>query len=707
MRAVWPPSRQPGAGRPTAGLCYGVVSSQPFEHLLRGPFHFLRPTAEEVRRVFPEDQRLLPTPFPIYLDEESATPFHGFPILVSEGLEALRDALAQYVGVEEEAQLRALCREPFPRTAYTSAWERYRTLLLQAVGNATLSSYGRHYPALFWLHHSLDVARRLRESPKRVLRFDVGLGRRHGDLVKYRVFERFADQVRTAVHDAIAGVAPDAEAWEEEQAPRLLARMFDNVLIFTEEKVSADLAELSSYFSGYLRIDPRELRLRLDRLAAWHAAALADDLELRTIATRLLGVDPEGEPRRLLACPGWVSVLAQRPRYDPAELLPPFLVEVWETLLGRLREFEILNALRGLLLPMRREGDGRLVFRAGGLDRTWMGQRHIVLSPATRPLDFMSSSVIDPLVHRFGLIYDVSGFSEVVSVLRRAGSDVQEDAFRQMFRFQRRINALAVAYRLQLEKYLGDGAFYTSRQPLPALLCAIHLQRLYRTALGEGLPFDRGLRIGLNFGHYRLFPIQAGAEGEPARYEFFGHGVVELSRLASGKGAQELEELKNVLISYGYPRQTVLRFFEPLADRNLDVVDREEESRRFFAYINRNGSLINEGIVATGEYVAQLAGALAAASLGRTEQGGRSYVVVPLPDAEGRLLAGLRRLGVAHLKGLDDLPVYEVIDGADLDEGGLAPIEGSAGEDLLAALDRLAAAGLGRAPARPQAGAGG
>jgi hypothetical protein len=679
------------------------VSGTSFEHLLKGTFHFLRPTAEEVRRVFPEGLRLLPTPYPIYLEDESATPFQGFPVLMSEGAEALREALAQYIEVEEEAQLKALRREPFPRTAYASAWERYRALLIQAVENATLSSYGRHYPTIFWLHHSLDIARRLRESPKRVLRFDVELGRRHGDQIKYRVFEKLADQVRTAVYETVNLLAPDLQEGEEDLSPRLLARMFENVLIFTEEQVSGDLAELSSYLNGYLRIDARELRGRLDRLAAWHAQALADDPELRAIAAHLLGMDPDTERRHLLTRPGWLSVLAQRQTYDPGELLPPFLVQVWETLLGKLREFEILNALRALLLPVRREGPSRLVFRAGGLDRTWVGQRLIYLSPATRPLDFMSPSVIDPLVHRFGLIYDISDFSEVVSVLRRAGTDQQEQAFRQMFRFQRRINRLAGTYRLQLEKYLGDGAFYTSRQPLPSLLCAIHLQRLYRCSLDEGLPFDHGMRIGLNFGHYRLFPIQSGGEGEPDRYEFFGHGVVELSRLASGKGTQELEEIKHVLISYGYPRQTVLRFFEPLVDRNLDVVDRGEETRRFFAYINRNGSLINEGIVATGEYIRELAQSLSSPRLYRGQQASRTYVVLSLPDGEEQLWVGLRRLGVAHLKGLDDLPVYEIVDGSDRNDFELVEIEDL---DLLPTLDRLAAAGVIRSAARPPAGPG-
>ena len=64
---------------------------------------------------------------------------------------------------------------------HTQGWERYSTLLCRALENATISSYGRQYPAVFWLQHSLDVARLLKDVPKRILRRDSEIGRRHGD----------------------------------------------------------------------------------------------------------------------------------------------------------------------------------------------------------------------------------------------------------------------------------------------------------------------------------------------------------------------------------------------------------------------------------------------------------------------------------------------------------------------------------------------
>ena len=661
-------------------------------NLFAGSFAFGE--SESLTELFPDCAHLLPVPYPIYLEDETASPFHGFPVLLSDGLLELRDALDHYLEAEEEAQISALSRRPFSRSGYTGAWSKYRALFSQATQNAVMSSYGRRFGVLFWLHHSLDVARRLRDCPRRVVRLDADLGRRYGDQIKYRTYNKYRANVRQAVFELTTRLTPELEDGDEGLSV-LLDRMFDNVLLFSEEHVSHDLAELTSYLNGCLNLDARDFRQRLERLADWHDSTISSDADLSLAVTGLLGFEPGERPRRLLLRAGYVSFLARRRTYRVQDLLNPEQVQAWEALLVRLKEFDIFNSLRSQLLPVRREGD-RMVFRAGGLDRTWVGQRLLYLSSSTRPLDFMSTAVIDPLIHRHGLIYDITNFSVVVSMLRRAGQEMQEQAFRQMFRLQRRINRLATSYRLQLEKYLGDGAFYTSRQPVAALICAIHLQRLYRTALNSGLPFNQGLRIGLNFGHYRLIPIQAASEDGPERYEFFGHGVVELSRLTTGKSSQEIDEIKNLLISYGYPAQAVLRFFEPLAGRNLDVVDKEEEARPFFAYVNRNGNLINEGIVATGEYLNELGKALPQAKLFGYQQGPRRYVVLVLEDSAERIQIGIRRLGATHLKGLDNLVVYEVIDAADATSQELFELE----DDVLTlALDRAAAAPLTRAEA--------
>lgn len=656
--------------------------------LLIGPFNFLRPDPEEVRRLFPDQNRALPLPRAIFLEDETATPVHGFPVLASEGMASLREALRIYVLAEETMQVAALRREPHDLKAYGAAWERYRALLARAVDNATISSYGRQYPAIFWLHHSLEVARLLKETPKRILRADSEIGKRHGDAIKYRIFDRFLDRVLSTTYDLVQKVAGDTEEVEEEIFPRLLTRMRDNVLIFTEDYIGRDLAELGSYFNGSLRIDGRDLRTRIEELGRWHADHLTRNRELRNMAAHLLGDGSTPDSRDLLLRPGYATFLTTLKEYNPTRLLPPNLVPVWESLLLKLKEFELLHALRKQIITVEPRPDGTFLTREKlGLGPA--GRGDLCLSSATRPMDFLAPWVVDPRVERFGMIYDISDFSQTLAMLHRAGNESQEEAFRTMFRFQRRINQLALHYRTKMEKYLGDGAFFSSREALNLLICSVHVQRYYVQSVQEGLPFDRGMRIALNYGSYRLIPLSGGPE-EGERYEFFGPGLVELSRLTTGKATQEIDEVKTMLINQGFDGLEVHRFFAPLAEKNVDTVDKGEEARRFYAYLNRNGTLHNNGMVATHLYMARLEKEIGPRQLRRGVEGNRSYVLVELPGTDG-MVVGVRKLGMAHLKGLEKLAVYEIVDAATLDPATFQPFEGSF---LVAALDREFAGAL-------------
>jgi hypothetical protein len=592
-------------------------------------------------------------------------------------MEALRNALKQYLLAEESVQLAILSREPHDRKLYVGTWEHYRALFTRATENSTNASYGRQYPAVFWLHHSLEVARLLKETPKRILRQNLEIGRRHGDQIKYRVLERYLDRVLATTYDLVQKLAGATEEVEEELFPRLLTRMRDNVLIFTEDHISHDMAELASYFNGSLKIDGRNLRQRLDELQRWHTEQLESDRELRATVVHLLDVDPRpgsAAGRELLNRMGYVSFLAARKSYNRERFLPPDLVQVWESLLIKLKEFELFHGVRRTLLPVEEEKDGTLVAREGAAGRLAVGGARR-LSTTTRPLDFMQPWVVDPRVARYGLIYDISEFSQTISVLHRGGNESQDEAFRMMFRFQRRINRLARGHRAKLEKYLGDGAFYSSREAANLLICAIHLQRYYEQALAEGFAFDRGMRVALNYGHYRLIPMGGMGPEDGERYEFFGHGLVELSRLVSGKTTREIEEVKNLLLNQGYPEAAVQRFFAPIVNGNLDLIDKSEEARQFHAYIDGNGNLVNQGLVATGPYVAQLEKELAPDRLYRINEGGRGYVMLEVDDGGETLRVGVRKLGMAHLKGLEKLAVYEIIDGAHLEHDGLAIVD--------------------------------
>jgi hypothetical protein len=661
------------------------MSAPSLTYLLRGPFNFLHPDTEELHRLVPDAQESLPLPLRVFLEDESATPLWGFPILVSPRFARLRAALQEYLTQEEQVQAARVLRSRADNQAYNQAWETYRQLLSTALENVTLSSYGRNYPGIFWLYHSLDVARHLKETPRRMMRIDTGLGRSHGDELKYKVFDRFQDRMLSATYDLVNRLAVDTEEVEEELFPRLLRRMLDNVLIFTEDYVSTTLAELTSYFQGYLKIDGRDLRQRLQLLADWHEEQLRTNTQLRSTVGQLLQRNPDTDHRRLLCHGPYLRLLAELPAYDPERLLPPTSLAVWEKLLGKLKEFELFHALRRFAIPMKRRED-RLYCRPSGMSRTWVGSQELFLSSSTRPLDFMEPWVVDPVVQRFGMIYDITEFSGIVSRIRLSGSEAQDHTFRMMFRFQRRINRLAHSYRIKLEKYLGDGAFYSSRAASQLILCAVQLQRYYAQALEDGFPFDRGLRIALNFGSYRLIPLRSTSRDDTDRYEFFGHGLIELSRLTTGKATKELDEIKNLLITQGYPEGQVHRFFAPMLERNVDMVDREQTAKRFHAYINRNGHLINEGIVATERFLRQLNDEVLPRPVYRLKRGKARYLALDLQEGgEGGSPLGIRKLGQVHLKGLEDLPVYEVIDLSDALPEERIPLEV---DDLVAALER-------------------
>jgi len=120
----------------------------------------------------------------------------------------------------------------------------------------------------------------------------------------------------------------------------------------------------------------------------------------------------------------------------------------------------------------------------------------------------------------------------------------------------------------------------------------------------------------------------------------------------------------------------------------LDLVDKGEEARQFHAYIDRNDNLINQGLVATGPYVAQLEKEIAPDLLYRVAEGGRGYVLLELDDAGERLRVGVRKLGMAHLKGLEKLAVYEIVDGTHFDLTGLKPLEPGMGGGLVGTIER-------------------
>lgn len=657
-------------------------------HRLRGPTRFLRPDPSEVGRQLPAIHGLLPRPRAILFQPGAGAPLYGFPILARCELEELGRALERCLRSEAVAELARRSRPTATpllagEATVEAAWRDYRDRLLRVAENVATSSYAPDYPHIFWLFHSLQVVEALHglsdglpitapivlDEPPVVL-----------DELRYLVLFRLFDRVVPEMYDLAARLAADLAEREEDLFPALLLPMRDNVLIFTAERIGPGLEQLDGYFRGYLKIDLDDLRTRFAALIHWHHTRLRRDPDMRAAVRRLL---PQPRHSPLFFEPGYLTYLSELDGYDPERLLAPQLVRMWESLVLRLKEFELFNELRRLIVRLALDGDR---FRCDPADAERIGAARGVLYTRTRPIDFMTPWVVDPEVSRGGLIYDVSHFTATMSRIARSGKEAgaaEDAAYRALFRFQRRFDQLGRSWRLRFEKYLGDGAFYSAMDMGRLLVAAVHMQRLYRAALAEGFPFDRGMRIALNFGDYRLMPFGNREDGMD-RYEVFGKGVVELTRLVSGKSGSNLSELRSDLLARGYDPAEVDRFFAPLLVEHRDPIPRSP-AHTFAAYIDGHGALINEGIVGTVRFLEELESSGRYECLGQHEAGGRSYVAVWVEALRQRLLIGVRKLGQPSLKGIEHLTVYEIVDG----DGWHAPPDELAGAPLLAAVEEV------------------
>jgi hypothetical protein len=307
----------------------------------------------------------------------------------------------------------------------------------------------------------------------------------------------------------------------------------------------------------------------------------------------------------------------------------------------RLKTFELLAALRRRILPMQRQA-GALVL-AGPSSAT-------PISKTTRPYDFTAPGVVDSAVRRFGLIYDLSNFTTVLEEMRKAGRMAEERALQFMYVFQNRLEAIRLRRRLTFEKFLGDGAFYTSRRALRVIAAACEIQTVYEQLRTIGFPFNHGIRIALNFGVYRLLPmLHPGPQAK--RFEFFGHGIVELARLTTGKSTREVSDIAEFLIHSGYEASKVDAFLAPLSSvrSGLDPTP----DRRYAATIDGHGELVNEGIAVAMPFLEELQLELELDTLAVCQSDALQWLLIPIdPGLPDTLHVGLRYLGVARLKGL-------------------------------------------------------
>lgn len=625
---------------------------------------FLLPNDLEraLRELFPQPDVLLPKPYKIFPADETQPPALGFPVAEALVLKELETKLDRWLTEETACQVnRAASKEKSQ-----AAMGAYVAQLLKVAENALVSNVLTDYHAVFWLAHSMDLARHFANIPRRISALDVQAGRALGDTLKYRIYGRWVSETRDQMSQLATRVAPILEG-EEQRGLQFFRLLQDDVLILTEEFIGPDLRELRNFVTGYLRRDFQTFRDSFERLRAT-ATELLQKERLFRAALPLFGVHPDqGITVALLLDPRFETYLFDHPAAQNAITREDR--EQFQLIARRVREFAVLNQLRRGITWMATMPDGQIVSaerrNSGGM----------TYSRSTRPMDFGRSGVLDPMVYRFGMIYDISAFSETLGNIRRGGGKEEMRSYRQMLLFQRRLDGIAERHLLQFEKFLGDGAFYTTRRALRLVRAAIEIQRFYTEMKRQGFAFNKGLRIALNYGYYRLLPMKTSPDSNERITEFYGPGIVELSRLTTGKANKEIEEIAEFLIAHGYDAANVQQFFAPLA-RGVDVIDHKEHAREYYSYLDANNHLVNEGIVASMPLLHELSTELSleAAALYRVKTAWGTYVAFA-PALPGIEYVGVRLIGNVSLKGLENIDVGELVPFAPGEAEQVMPME--------------------------------
>lgn len=600
-----------------------------------------------VEDLFPDNGNLLPQPYRIFPADETQTPLLGFPLSETLVMKDLDARLDRWLAEEVPWQI---SRQQAAREKVQAALNAYMSQLMRAAENALMSNLLSDYHGVFWLAHSLDLSRQFSSIPRRVGMIDTQMARTQGDSLKYRIYSRWATEAREQLTQVAGRVASILDG-EEQRALQFFRLLQEDVLIFTEEFVGPDLRELRSFVTGYLRRDFQSFRDGFERLRTTATDLVARDRSVRAVLP-LFGVAPDsGVTLALLLDGRFQGFLFDHPAVQ--NVLSREDREQFQLISRRMREFAILNQLRRGILWMVEAPDGQIV----SADR----RQETKFSRSTRPLDFGRPGVVDPMIYRFGLIYDISKFSETLGNIRRGGGKEEIKSYRQMLLFQRRMETIAQRHRLQFEKFLGDGAFYTTRRALRLVRAAVEIQSFYTEMKRKGFAFNKGLRVALNYGYYRLLPMKGAPDSTERITEFYGPGIVELSRLTTGKANKEIEEIANFLVAHGFDSSKVQQFFAPLA-RGVDVIDHTQHAREYYAYVNDNNNLVNEGIVASGALLHELSIELGneAQPLYRLRTPWATYIGFS-PAVANLEFLGIRLLGMVQLKGLDDVEVAEIV----------------------------------------------
>jgi hypothetical protein len=631
------------------------------------------------RELFGEAAAAVPHPYWLYSEAEQAPLLLGFPLRVSSTWEAFGRELTRLLESEASYRRALALHEEVSKAQLVEQRRLLVGRIAEILDNAYLHDYGQRLPEIFLLVLTREVSERLRAVVRTLATNTPELPPKAVDEIRYAIAQRLADVTHRARTHALDRLR-NAEVVQPSTASRAFADLLrDDLLPFGEMRFGAELRELSSFLQGHLHLDAA----RFQGLFRTTTQQLRELRELDPNFTRVLtSMDPEapGLPAdRLLFSQAVIDLLEIWP-HPKTPKLSPDMRRLLSDLARRCKRFEVISTLRDRIFPVSDRGF-RTVTQVQG--------QVVQLSNSTRPFDFTSPGVLPSVVRRYGLLYDLVEFTQIIEELRRRGRGTEEQAMRQMVRFLGRVDEIRERHRLRFEKFLGDGAFYSARSARGIFLAAAELRLLYERMRKQGFPFDRGLRLAMNVGTYHLLPMYS-ASGDRSHFEFFGHGLVELARLTTGKTTHEVEDITDFLIAAGYDLNRVLQFLEPVrhANRFTEFV----KDRPYAAFIAENGELVNLGGVATENFLRDLEADWGEANTMQAEHYGMRWLLIATgPEGDEAPWVGLRALGTARLKGLEPTPLAEVMV-FEQSPPGAVPVE--RGTPVLQSLQLLSGAAL-------------
>ncbi len=601
------------------------------------------------RDLFGEAAARLPQPYWLYSDADQNPLVLGYPLRLSGQWESFIRDLGRLIEAEI-AYRRALAQQ---REVSKTLLVEQRRLMVGKVAeileNAYQHDYGQRLPEVFLLVLTRECATRLVAATRALASSAPELKPQTVDEIRYATAQRLADVTHRARTEALDRLR-QTEALQPTPASRaFLDLLRDDVLPFAEVRLGHEFRELSAYVHGHLKLDANRFRALFRTTSEQLETLRGQDPSFDQVLAAMDVEAPRLSGDKLLFSKAALDLL-EIWKHPGTPRLSADMRKLLADVAQRCKRFEVIAALRDRIVPINERG-ARTVTELNG--------RTVQLSSSTRPFDFTLAGVLPSAVRRYGLLYDLVEFTQIIEELRRRGRTSEEAAIRQMVRFLARVDEIRARHRLKFEKFLGDGSFYSARSPTAVFLAAAELRVLYESMRQQGFPFDRGLRIAANVGTYHLLPMVSASVNRP-RFEFFGHGLVELARLTTGKTTHEVEDIADFLLASGYDLHRVIEFLEPVrhAIRFADIL----KDRPYAAFIAENGELVNLGGVVTEGLLQDLEAEWGDRPMAEGGAfGTRWLLLATAPSGHPAPWVGVRWLGTARLKGLEPTPLAELV----------------------------------------------